>query len=99
MVRRWVIVVIAAAALIAVPLLVQARPAARSDLDPGRLAALISASGERAWSGRVSSVGALDLPDSDSFANLGDLLGQTNELRVWWRAADDWRIDRIRSTG
>ena len=39
------------------------------------------------------------MPDSDSFVELAQLLGEDNELRVWWRAADDWRIDRIRSTG
>ena len=39
------------------------------------------------------------MPDSDSFVGLAQLLGEDNDLRVWWRAADDWRIDRIRSTG
>jgi hypothetical protein len=39
------------------------------------------------------------VPDSDSFVGLAQLLGEDNDLRVWWRAADDWRIDRIRSTG
>ena len=43
--------------------------------------------------------GGLQLPDSDSFVGLAQLLGEDNELRVWWRAADDWRIDRVRSTG
>jgi hypothetical protein len=99
MARRWLIVVITAATLVAVPLLLQARPAGRSDIDPVRLASLIQASGGIAWSGTVESVGGLDVPDSDSFANLADLLGQTNDLRVWWRSADEWRIDRIRSTG
>jgi hypothetical protein len=47
----------------------------------------------------VESAGALQVPDSDSFANLATLLGEENDLRVWWRSADDWRVDRIRSTG
>lgn len=97
--RRWLIVVITAAALVAVPLLDQARPAGRSDVDAVSLGSLIQASGGLAWSGRVESVGGLDVPDSDSFANLADLLGQRNDLRVWWRGPDEWRIDRIRSTG
>jgi hypothetical protein len=97
--RRWLIVVITAVALVGVPLLVRARPAGRSDLDAARLAALIQASGAVAWSGSVETVGDLDVPDSDSFANLADLLGQHNELRVWWRSAEEWRIDRLRSTG
>ena len=97
--RRWLIVVVTAVALVAVPLLVEAWPAGRSGVDAARLAQLIQGSGDRAWSGRVTSVGSLDLPESDSFANVGDLLGQQNDLRVWWRSADDWRIDRLRSTG
>ena len=52
-----------------------------------------------AWSGAVESVGSLQVPDSDSFANLAQLLGEKNDLRVWWRGAEDWRVDRIRSTG
>ena len=99
MVRRWLIVVITAATLVTVPLLVEALPAGRSDVDAARLARLIQASGALSWSGRVESVGGLDVPDSDSFANLADLLGQRNDLRVWWRSADEWRVDRIRSTG
>ena len=35
----------------------------------------------------------------DSFVGLAQLLGEANDLRVWWRKTDDWRIDRIRSTG
>ncbi len=90
---------ITAVVLVSVPLVVVARPAGHSDVDAVRLAELVQASGDRAWSGQVLSVGALDLPGSDSFANLGDLFGQTNELRVWWRSAEEWRIDRVRSTG
>ncbi len=97
--RRWLIVVITAAALVAVPLLINARPAGRSDVNAVELAALVQASAGIAWSGSVESVGGLDVPDSDSFANLADLLGQRNDLRVWWRSADEWRVDRIRSTG
>jgi hypothetical protein len=41
----------------------------------------------------------LQVPDSDSFATLVQLLGENTRLRVWWRNADDWRVDRIRSTG
>jgi hypothetical protein len=39
------------------------------------------------------------VPENDSFATLSQLLGETSELRVWWRGTEDWRVDRIRSTG
>ena len=66
---------------------------------PADLVARIQASADRPWSGYVQTTGALQVPDSDSFVGLAQLLGEDNDLRVWWRAADDWRIDRIRSTG
>ena len=37
----------------------------------------------------VESSGNLDVPVSESFANLADLLGETNRLRVWWRNEED----------
>jgi hypothetical protein len=39
------------------------------------------------------------VPQSDSFATLADLLGEDNQLRVWWRGPQEWRVDRLRSTG
>jgi len=99
MTRRWLVVLLAAAALVASPLALRARPAADPQVPVQRLAERIQASRDVAWSGFVESSGALQVPDSDSFANLAQLLGERNRLRVWWRSADDWRVDRIRSTG
>ncbi len=39
------------------------------------------------------------MPQSESFATLGQLLGEDNQLRVWWRGPQEWRVDRLRSTG
>ncbi len=99
MTARWVIVLVTAAVLVAVPLGVRHRPAADSDISAVELAERIQASGGLAWSGLAQTSGGLQLPDNDSFVGLAQLLGEDNELRVWWRAADDWRIDRVRSTG
>lgn len=88
-----------AAALVVTPLAVAARPAADSGLSARLLASRILASDRVTWSGLVRSSGSLAAPSTDSFAGLGDLFGADNDLRVWWRAPDDWRIDRIRSTG
>ena len=99
MTARWLVVLVTAAALIGIPVAVTARPAADADVSPTDLVQRIQASGGVGWSGRVETSGNLALPDSDSFVGLAQLLGEDNDLRVWWRAADDWRIDRIRSTG
>jgi len=96
---RWLVVLLAAAALVATPLAVQARPVAASDVSAVELAGRVQRSGPVAWSGFVQSTGTLQVPDTESFANLAQLLGEENDLRVWWRGADDWRVDRIRSTG
>ncbi len=96
---RWVIVFTVAASLIVVPLAFQGRTPAESSLSATELGARVQSSGHRAWSGFVQSSGGLQVPDTDSFANLAQLLGENNELRVWWRSPSDWRVDRIRSTG
>lgn len=96
---RWLIVLVTAAALVTVPLAVAARPAAGSSLTAPELAQRIQASGAVAWSGQVASTGGLQVPDSEGFANLAEVLGEPNHLRVWWRGPEDWRIDRVRSTG
>ncbi len=97
---RWLVVLGTATALVVTPLVINARPARpSSEISPVALAERVQGSSRIGWSGFVESSGTLDVPDSDSFANLAALLGETNELRVWWRDEEDWRVDRIRSTG
>jgi len=47
----------------------------------------------------LETSGTLQVADNESFAALAQLLGENTQLRVWWRSADEWRVDRIRSTG
>ena len=96
---RWLIVLVTAAVLVGTPVVIAARPASPSDISAVELASRIQGSGSVAWSGYVETRGTLQVPDNDSFVNLAQLLGENNELRVWWRSADDWRVDRIRATG
>ena len=97
--RRWLIVVATAAALVLVPVAIAARPVAAFHQSAAELADRVRASATVPWSGLVETTGTLQLPDSASFANVAQLMGDSNRLRVWWRGADDWRVDRIRSTG
>jgi hypothetical protein len=96
---RWLAVVLTAAALIAAPLLMSARPAGPSDIPVTELADRVQRSADIAWSGYVETAGTLQVPDNESFATLAQMLGENTRLRVWWRNADDLRVDRIRGTG
>jgi len=96
---RWLVVFVTLAALVVAPLAIAARPAAGSTIPAVVLAERVQASATVAWSGFVESSGSLQVPDSASFAGLAQLLGEDNDLRVWWRGPQSWRVDRIRSTG
>jgi outer membrane lipoprotein-sorting protein len=96
---RWLVVLFTAAALVATPIVMGARAALPSDISATDLAARIQHSAPVAWSGFVETSGTLQVPDNESFATLAQLLGENTQLRVWWRSAEDWRVDRIRSTG
>jgi len=96
---RWLVVLLTAAAFIATPLFISARSATPSEISAAELAGQIQQSSSVGWSGFVETAGTLQVPDNESFATLAQLLGDNTQLRVWWRSADDWRVDRIRSTG
>lgn len=96
---RWAVVLLAAMLLVGLPLAVGRRPAEASSVSAAELARRVQDSAGVAWSGLAVSSGALSVPENDSFATLADLLGRDNTLRAWWRGADDWRVDRVRSTG
>lgn len=96
---RWLVVLLVAAALVGAPFALAARPVPDTPRDPAALAGLVRTSASWGWSGTVRTSGALQVPDSDSFATLGQLLGEDNTLRVWWRGPQEWRVDRLRSTG
>jgi hypothetical protein len=96
---RWLVVLVAAVAFVATPLLISARPGASSDVSAAELAVRIQRSATIGWSGYVETDGTLQAPDNESFATLAQLLGENTQLRVWWRNPADWRVDRIRSTG
>lgn len=98
-ITRWLVVVAMAVVLVLIPITARHLPVTESSLSGPQLVRLIQGSQAHPWSGFVRSSGALQVPDSDSFANLATLLGEDNNLRVWWRSDDDWRVDRIRSTG
>jgi hypothetical protein len=97
---RWVVVASATAVIAALPAAARLLPVAGSTVSATTLLARITSSGSIPYSGYAQSDGGLDLPVSTgSLAAIGDLLGGTNQLRVWWRGPDDWRVDTLALTG
>ncbi len=86
--------------VVAVPLVPKALPVPESDIGAVRLAAQIRDAGALGWSGEVRALGALRVPLTGStFGGISRILGERTDLRVWWRDGENWRIDRLRSTG
>ncbi len=97
--RRWLLVGVATALALVGPNVVGAIPARGSDESASALLERIGDSGSIGWSGDVDTQGTLQIPDTDSFAGIARLLGETNDVRVWWRDPSHWRVDRVRGTG
>lgn len=93
-------VVVAIAALAALPFAARLLPAGHSTIGARGLLARIQSSTPVAYSGYAESQGGLALPVSaGQFNVINDLFGGASQLRVWWRASDDWRVDSIGVTG
>lgn len=97
--RRWWLVAIGVALLIGVPLGVRAIPVADSAITAPALFQRIQSSQGHAYSGYAETLGTLQLPVADRFTDIGSLLGERTRMRVWWRSASDWRVNKVLSSG
>jgi hypothetical protein len=97
--RRWSVVGVGVALLIAIPLAVRAIPPANSDITAADLLARIEGSRSAPFSGYAESLGNLQIPVADRFTDVGELLGQRTRMRVWWQSDDTWRVDKLLPTG
>ncbi len=97
--RRWCLVAIGVALLIGVPLGVRAIPVGDSSVSATALLHRVQTSRDHAYSGYVESLGTLQLPVADRFTDIGTLFGERTRMRVWWRSAVDWRVDKLLATG
>src|SRR4051794_25102819 len=98
-VRRWCIVAVGVALVVGIPLGWRAMPAHDRDISAGALLTTIDRSAAHPYSGYAESLGTLELPVADHFTDVGSLFGERTRVRVWWRAADDWRVDNVLATG
>jgi hypothetical protein len=92
-------VAVAVALVVGVPLAVRALPASAPDLSAHDVVARVRAAAEHGYSGTVETSGDLDLPVTSHFTDIGALLGGRTTLRVWWRSADAWRVDKVLLAG
>lgn len=97
---RWLAVAALALTVVSVPVVLAHLPAEESTISAVALANRIDGTADLGWSGEVRSRGALEVPLSGSaFGGVARLLGEQSELRVWWRDAEHWRVDRTRAGG
>ena len=85
--------------LIGAPLVVRAVPPRDSDVTAAALLRQVEESGDVGYSGYVETLGTLQLPIADRFTDVGQLFGERTRMRVWWRDADTWRVDKLQATG
>ncbi len=96
---RWALVALGAAVLVSAPYGWRALPVSETDTDAATLLELAQSSGDVAFAGYVESRGDLQLPVTDQFTDLADLLVDRTQMRVWWRSPQDWRVDTLEPTG
>ncbi len=97
---RWLVVGLLALAVALPPTLVRLLPAEGSSLSAAALADRVRGAPRIAWAGEVRTQGVLDLPVGGStFGGVARLLGESSDLRVWWRDQEHWRVDRMRPSG
>jgi hypothetical protein len=97
--RRWWTVGVVVVLLIATPVLVRALPVADEDVSAATLLRQVQDSSREPFAGYVESTGTVSLPENEELSSLGDLLGETNRMRVWWGDPDTWRVASLRTTG
>jgi outer membrane lipoprotein-sorting protein len=96
---RWSWVGSGVLLLVAVPLLLHARPAPASEISASALLARIEQSDVVPFSGYAQSVGRVSLPSEEALSSVAKLLGGTSSVRVWWAGPGEWRTATLRPTG
>ncbi|GGG19526.1 hypothetical protein GCM10007304_36820 [Rhodococcoides trifolii] len=87
------------AMLVATPSIVARLPVDESEVGAAELLARVQSSTSTPYSGYAEAVGGIVLPVTDGLGGLPDLLGDTTNLRAWFRSPVSWRVDTIRLGG
>lgn len=97
--NRWCVVGALVLLVVAVPVGWRALPAGDERIGAADLLTRIEASRELGYQGYVESRGALQLPVTDRFTDVGTLFGEQIRMRVWWGSEQAWRVDKLLATG
>jgi hypothetical protein len=97
--HRWGLAGIVTALALLTPYAGSLRPTHDPHVPTADLVSRVRDSSDATFSGMVDVQGHLGLPIADHFSDLADLFGGESRLRVWWRGSDDWRVDRLLTTG
>lgn len=91
--------VLGVAVLVAAPSMIERLPVDESDVSAVDLLARVQSSTATPYSGYAEADGGIVLPVTDGLGGLPDLLGDTTNLRAWFRSPDSWRVDTVRFGG
>jgi hypothetical protein len=97
--RRWALVGVGVALLVALPFVVRALPVADRDLSAAALLASMRGARDVAFTGYVESRGGVQLPSDSSLESVAKLVGSSGSIRVWWADPGTWRTATLRTTG
>jgi hypothetical protein len=97
--RRWAIVLALVAVLAALPSVIRLLPVSDAATSAASLRRAVLASGSTGFSGYAESAGGLSLPVSQQLSSVADLLSERTTMRVWWRGAQDNRVDVVTASG
>lgn len=97
--RRWALVVVVAAVLLAVSAVVAALPTPVDPVEPGRLRELMMRSEEVPHQGYAESNAMLGVPDLPNLAEVTSLLNGRTRIRSWYDSPSRWRFDVLSVAG
>lgn len=100
--RRWAVVIVVLAALIATPPVLAARPVSAPQVSTASLLARMNATANSAYQGFAQTSGRLSFPDVGQFGQFGtttSLLSETSRLRIWAASSTHYRIDWLSTAG
>jgi hypothetical protein len=97
--RRWAVVAVVLAVLIATPAVLAARPTKAPEVSTASLIQLMKSSADSPIQGYAETSGRLSFPDLGQFGDIAGLLSQTTRLRIWAASSKHYRIDMLSTAG
>jgi hypothetical protein len=97
--RRWAVVIVVLAALLATPAVLAARPVSAPHVSTATLLDRMHASENSPYQGFAVTSGRLSFPDLGQFGDIAGLLSETTQLRIWSASSTHYRIDKLSTAG